>query len=75
MDPGWNVADKTRFTALGSLTTEGQTLQAFTALSRRAPDGKPLGTFQWIVWQVSPISQQDENTAFQELAVEVAAAK
>lgn len=75
VDPGWNVADKTRFTALGSLTTEGQTLQAFTALSRRSPDGKPLGTFQWIVWQVSPISQQDENTAFQELAVEVAAAK
>ncbi|MCX6854537.1 MAG: hypothetical protein NTV80_06485 [Verrucomicrobia bacterium] len=47
-------------------------MQTFTALSRRSPDGKPLGTFQWIIWQVSPISKQSENTAFQELSVEVA---
>ncbi len=70
-DPGWNVADTAHFTPLGSLTTEGQTLKDFTALSRRSPDVKPLGTFQWIVWQVAPISKQSENTAFQELAVEV----
>lgn len=35
--------------------------------------GNPLGNFQWIVWQVSPVTPLAENTAIQELAVEVAA--
>lgn len=70
-DPGWDVTDATHFTPLGTISTEGQSLQKFTALSRRSADGKPLGTFQWIVWQVAPISEQSENTAFQELSVEV----
>ena len=73
-DPGWEVADTTRFTSLGTMSTDGQTLEDFTALSRRSPDGKPLGTFQWIVWQVSPVTPLVENTAIQELAVEVAGA-
>lgn len=68
-DPGW---DTTRFTALGTLSTEGKSLQTYTALSRRSPDGKPLGTFRWIIWQPAPVTELHENTAFQELAVEVA---
>ena len=71
-DPGWDVSDTSRFTSLGTISTEGQSLQTFAALSRRSPDGKPLGKFQWIVWQVAPVTKQSENTAFQELSVEVA---
>ena len=69
-DPGWNLADKSRFTPLGTLSTGGQKLQNFTALSRHAPEGKSLGTFRWIIWQASPITKASENTAFQELSVE-----
>ncbi|MFN0080501.1 MAG: plastocyanin/azurin family copper-binding protein, partial [Prosthecobacter sp.] len=68
-DPGWDVTGK-GFTNLGTLSTEGQTLQPYTALSRRNADGKPLGTFRWIIWQVSPVTERQENTAFQELSVE-----
>ncbi|MFT5470483.1 MAG: azurin/lysophospholipase L1-like esterase [Verrucomicrobiales bacterium] len=71
-DPGWNVADTSRFTPLGTISTEGQKLDAFTALSLRSQKDKPLGEFRWIIWQVSPVTSLDENTAFQELAVEVA---
>jgi azurin len=74
IDPGWEVTDKSKFTSLGTLSTDGQNLQTFTALSRRSPDGKPLGNFRWIIWKVAPISDLTENTAFQELAVEVAPA-
>ena len=70
-DPGWELSDKTRYVPLGTIGTEGQTLQPFTALSRRAESGKSLGDFRWIVWRVSPVTELDENTAFQELAVEV----
>ena len=69
-DPGWNVGDTKVFTSLGAISTKGQKLDAFTALSLRSQNGKPLGKFQWIVWQVSPVSKSGENTAFQELAVE-----
>jgi hypothetical protein len=65
------VSNSAKFTPLGNLSTEGQKLEDYTALSRRSPDGKPLGTFRWIIWQVSPTTELDENTAFQELAVDV----
>ncbi len=71
-DPGWNLADAKLFTSLGTISTGEQKLDAFTALSLRAEKDKPLGTFRWIVWQVSPVTSIDENTAFQELGVEVA---
>ncbi|MDF2378161.1 MAG: ThuA domain-containing protein [Verrucomicrobiales bacterium] len=76
-DPGWNLDDTSRFTALGTISTEGQELDAFTALSLRAEKGKSLGEFRWIVWSVSPVTELGggENTAFQELAVEVAQGK
>ncbi|WP_308989478.1 DUF7133 domain-containing protein [Roseibacillus persicicus] len=74
-DPGWDVSDSSRFVSLGAMSTEGQKLKDFTALSRRAPKGKSLGEFRWIVWQVSPVTKQGENTAFQELAVDISEAK
>ena len=69
-DPGWDLTDKARYTPLGTIGTEGQPLQSFTALSLRAEPEKSLGNFRWIAWHASPVTKLDENTAFQELAVE-----
>ncbi len=69
-DPGWNLADPKRFQALGKVSTKGNKIKSFTALSLRSAKKKSLGRFRWIVWQVAPISSRQENTAFQELAVE-----
>lgn len=69
-DPGW---DLTAFTPLGHIDTTGEAKAAFTAASFRAATGQSLGQFRWIVWAVAPVTetQGSENTAFQELAVEV----
>ena len=71
-DPGWNLADRDRFTPLGTLDTSGITIDTFNAASLRARECEALGEFRWILWSVSPVTGLDENTAFQELAVEVA---
>ena len=69
-DPGWNL---NAFTQLGTVDTIGTPKAEYTAASLRTPSGKPLGSFRWIVWAVSPVTSTDggENTAFQELAVEL----
>lgn len=72
-DPGWKLTDKSKFTALGEIET-GPVETTFTAASLRADKGETLGSFRWIVWSVSPVTRLKENTAFQELAVEVAQA-
>lgn len=70
-DPGWEL---NAFTQLGTIDTFGTPKGEFTAASLRTPSGKSLGNFRWIVWAVSPVTSTagGENTAFQELAVEVA---
>lgn len=72
-DPGWNTEDGSRFTPLGTIDTTGVTNNNFLAASLRARPGKSLGSFRWIVWRVSPVTQSGENTAFQELGVETMA--
>jgi azurin len=72
-DPGWNLGDTGLFTSLGTISTEGQKVDTFAALSLRAEEEESLGNFRWIVWQVLPVTPIHENTAFQELSVEVAA--
>ncbi len=67
-DPGWDLA---HFTKLGTLSTRGQKLDAFTALSLQIPKTR----YRWIIWQTSPVTKADENTAFQELAVTTASDK
>jgi len=74
-DPGWGVQDSKRFTSLGTISTDGQAVDAFAALSLQATKGKVLGNFRWIVWQVTPITNIAENTAFQELSVETVPVK
>lgn len=71
-DPGWDVSDRDRFTPLGSIDTTGISIDAFQGVSLRAPAGKFLGEFRWIIWSVTPVTGLDENTAFQELGVEFA---
>jgi hypothetical protein len=71
-DPGWDLADRARFTPLGSMDTIGITIGTFNAASLRARGGQSLGEFRWVIWSVSPVTTSEENTAFQELAVEVA---
>jgi hypothetical protein len=68
-DPGW---DLTKFTPLGTIDT-GPAKANYTAASLRAVEGQSLGQFRWIVWSVSPVTANGggENTAFQELHVEV----
>ena len=69
-DPGWNVQDRERFTPLGTLDTASLPTADFIAASLRAPAGRSLGDFRWIVWESRPLNAIDENTAWQEFAVE-----
>ena len=70
-DPGWDFSDKKTFTNLGTISTDGQKIDQYTALSLRSKPETNLGSFRWIAWHVSPVTKLDENTAFQELAVEI----
>ncbi len=69
-DPGWNTGDRSRFVPLGTIDTASLPRADHVAASLRAGAGQSLGTFRWIVWQISPVTTIGENTAFQELAVE-----
>ena len=68
-DPGWDLSE---YMLLGTVNT-GRQDDNFVAASLRATDQKNLGRFRWIAWAVSPVNDSGggENTAFQELAVEV----
>ena len=65
-DPGWNVADAKLFTPVG--TVDARQDAEYKATSIRASDGKPLGSYRWLVWAVFPINNF-ENAAYQELQV------
>lgn len=68
-DPGWDLS---KFTVLGTIRS-GASKSAYLAASLRAANRNTLGKFRWIFWSVSPVSNLGggENTAFQELAVEI----
>lgn len=70
-DPGWDIKDSKRFTPLGTIDTASLKASAFTGASLAAPSGGELGKFRWIVWKTAAISGIQENTSWQELAVEV----
>ena len=72
-DPGWNITDRSRFQPLGSIDTSSIKSKVFTAASLRATKGESLGTFRWVLWSVSPVTSSGggENTAFQELGIEL----
>lgn len=70
-EPGWDVSDASVFTPLGSIDTASAPVGDFTAASLRAPSGGDLGSFRWIVWQTAPLTNLQENTSWQEFAVEI----
>ena len=65
-DPGWDVADAKLFTPVG--TVDARQDAEWKATSIRASEGKPLGSYRWLVWAVFPINDA-ENTVYQELQV------
>ena len=69
-DPGWDPA---AYEPIGTISAKGSP-QEFTAAALRASDNQTLGSYRWILWQTQPITDVSggENTAFQELAIEVA---
>ncbi|WPJ95959.1 hypothetical protein SH580_21315 [Coraliomargarita algicola] len=68
VDPGWDLS---AYTPLGMIDTTDLSQATYTAASLRALDGQTIGQFRWIVWAVSPVTAAGENSAFQELAVEL----
>ena len=68
-DPGWNPA---AYHPIGMIAANG-TPHQYTAAALRATGGQTLGTYRWILWRSEPITgvAGGENTAFQELAIEV----
>jgi hypothetical protein len=69
-DPGWNTADARLFTPVISVDTRDTVPGEWQATSIRHSDGKPLGSYRWLVWAVTPVTPEHaENTAFQELQV------
>jgi membrane-associated protease RseP (regulator of RpoE activity) len=70
-DPGWSVKDARKFIPIGSIDTASLPSAPFTAASLRAPSGSSLGTFRWIAWETSSVTEPVANTAWQEFSVEV----
>jgi hypothetical protein len=65
-DPGWNITDAKRFTPVCAVDARQDA--ECKATSIRASEGKPLGSYRWLVWAVFPINDA-ENTVYQELQV------
>ena len=65
-DPGWNVGDANRFTPI--IAVDARADADYKATSIRCGEGKPLGSWRWLVWAVFPINEM-EITSFQELQV------
>jgi hypothetical protein len=65
-DPGWNVADAKLFTPIGAVDARQDAAKKATSI--RTSDGKPLGSYRWLVWAVFPVNGV-ENTAYQEFQV------
>ncbi|MGA2501470.1 MAG: PDZ domain-containing protein, partial [Tepidisphaeraceae bacterium] len=70
-DPGWKIEDTRFFTPLIDVDTGKPAEADFVATSIRQSDGKPLGSYRWLVWAIAPVTTNSggENTAFQEFQV------
>ena len=68
-DPGWNVEDRAKFKPIAEVDTRSQKVRRFLATGIRNSDASPLGTFRWLVLVVSPVTEIQENTAYQEIQI------
>ena len=74
-DPGWNVEDGRSWTPIIDLDTRKPPTTDFVATSVRRNEGRPLGSYRWLIWAVAPATTNagGENTGFQEFQVIAAA--
>lgn len=68
-DPGWKITDPALFTPLIAVDSRQGVPSANEATSIRRSGDQPLGTYRWLVWAVSPVTDAAENTSFHELQV------
>lgn len=68
-DPGWNLGDRTKFTPIAEVDTRGAPIDNDHGTRIRNSSGQPLGSFRWLFWVVQPVTDELENTAFQEFQV------
>jgi hypothetical protein len=68
-DPGWNIEDRATFKPIAAVDTRSQKVRRFLATGIRNSDASPLGTFRWLVLVVSPVTEIQENTAYQEIQI------
>jgi membrane-associated protease RseP (regulator of RpoE activity) len=66
-DPGWDVSDAKAYTALAEIDVPTAGSRLATLVQRS--DGRPLGTFRWLVWVALPVTPIGEHTTFQEFQV------
>lgn len=67
-DPGWDVADRGKFTPLTVIDTRGIETKKFNAASYRL--GGEAKEFRWVLWLPLPLNATGEYPAFQELGVD-----
>ncbi len=67
-DPGWNTANRTRFTPIASVDTTGQPVDAWQVTTLRGAGAATLGSWRWLLWAVQP-PNGFENTVYQEIEV------
>lgn len=69
-DPGWNVQDASQFTPIIDLVARETDEFDCAATSIRQSAGKPLGSYRWLVWAVTPVTYDGgSNTSFAEVQV------
>ena len=66
-DPGWSVNGGKMYTPLA--TVDSPCSATFHATRVAMAGGKELGTYRWLVWAVAPVTDIEENTAYQEFQV------
>ena len=67
-DPGW---DTDKYSLIAEVDTVGAPIQKYLATSIRRGGTAPLGTYRWLLWAVSPVSDSagGENSAYQEFQI------
>ena len=70
VDPGWDVGNAEKFKPIAGVDTREHGPSPFGATRISRFDDQPLGSFRWLVWAVTPITEEHlENTSLQELQV------
>jgi len=70
VDPGWDVADTAVFTPVITMDSRGERTE-YEATSIRRGEGKPLGSYRWLIWAATPTMGEigGQNTSFEEMQV------